>query len=181
MGLVDPEYAKTNLLCIWMIKAMELGKSNLRFMLHYRLARFNHYEEETMGQFGLVYKKTTPKRALEFGVISKNLERLWSKAFINFLPTISWNCFTLLYGGPTTLDFLTKVSPTLWPTSSIVYAFNAHMIFEIVNIVHSSHGMSLSLSLNSPTWMLQIGSLPHSKSLTKAFVEDNTDVTHPGQ
>jgi hypothetical protein len=49
MGLVDPEYAKTNLLCIWMIKAMELGKSNLRFMLHYRLARFNHYEEETMG------------------------------------------------------------------------------------------------------------------------------------
>lgn len=30
LGLVDPEVAKTSLLCKWIVKAMEPGESNLR-------------------------------------------------------------------------------------------------------------------------------------------------------
>lgn len=40
LGLVDPEVAKTSLLCKWIVKAMEPRESNLQFMLRYRLARF---------------------------------------------------------------------------------------------------------------------------------------------
>ena len=38
---MDPETAKISLLCKWIVKAMEPGKSNLQVMLRYRLARFN--------------------------------------------------------------------------------------------------------------------------------------------
>ena len=41
LGLVDSEDTKTNLLCKWIIKAMEPGESNLQLLLRYRLARFN--------------------------------------------------------------------------------------------------------------------------------------------
>lgn len=41
LGLVDPEIAKTILLCKWIVKAIEHGKSNLQLMLRYMLARFN--------------------------------------------------------------------------------------------------------------------------------------------
>ena len=41
LGIVDPEAAKTSLLCKWVVKAMEPGESNLQLMLRYRLARFN--------------------------------------------------------------------------------------------------------------------------------------------
>lgn len=40
LGLVDPEAAKTNFLCKWIIKAIELGESNLQIVFKYRLARF---------------------------------------------------------------------------------------------------------------------------------------------
>lgn len=39
--LISPEATKTTLLGKWIVKAMELGKSNLQLMLRYRLARFN--------------------------------------------------------------------------------------------------------------------------------------------
>ena len=41
LGLVDPEAAKTSLMCKWIVKAMEPSESNLQTMLRYRLARFN--------------------------------------------------------------------------------------------------------------------------------------------
>ena len=41
LGLIDPEVAKTSLLCKRIVKAMELGESNLQLMLRYRLVRFN--------------------------------------------------------------------------------------------------------------------------------------------
>ena len=41
LGLVDPEVAKINLMCKWIVKAMEPGESNLQLMLRYKLARFN--------------------------------------------------------------------------------------------------------------------------------------------
>lgn len=40
-GLVDPEAAKTSLMCKWIVRAMELRESNLQLMLRYRLVRFN--------------------------------------------------------------------------------------------------------------------------------------------
>lgn len=45
----------------------------------------------------------------------------------------------------------------LGPTNSIFDAFNVYMTFGIMNIVHSSHGMSLMLYLDSPTWITRIG------------------------
>ena len=38
---MDPEVAKTNLMCKWVVKAMQPGESNLQLMLRYRLARCN--------------------------------------------------------------------------------------------------------------------------------------------
>lgn len=49
LGLVDIEATKTNLPCKWVIKMMELGKSNLQFMLRYGLARCNRQEGEVLG------------------------------------------------------------------------------------------------------------------------------------
>lgn len=41
LDLVDPEVAKTSLLCKWIVKEMKPGESNLQLMLRHRLARFN--------------------------------------------------------------------------------------------------------------------------------------------
>lgn len=41
LDLVDPEVTKTSLFCKWIVKAMELGESNLQLMLRYRLTMFN--------------------------------------------------------------------------------------------------------------------------------------------
>lgn len=49
LGLVDPEEAKTSLLCKWIVKAMEPGESNLQLMLRYRLARFNPQRGRSWG------------------------------------------------------------------------------------------------------------------------------------
>lgn len=49
LGLVDPETAKTCLLCKWIVKAMELGESNLQLMLRFRLARFNPQRGRSWG------------------------------------------------------------------------------------------------------------------------------------
>jgi hypothetical protein len=38
---VDPEEVETNLLCKWIVKAIEPEKSNLQLLFRYRLARFN--------------------------------------------------------------------------------------------------------------------------------------------
>ena len=40
LDLVDPEAAKTSLLCKWIVRAMEPGDSNLQVMLRFRLAYF---------------------------------------------------------------------------------------------------------------------------------------------
>lgn len=40
-GLRNPEVAKTNVLCKWIVKAMEHGESNMQLMLRFRLVRFN--------------------------------------------------------------------------------------------------------------------------------------------
>ena len=40
LGLCNHEAAKTNLLCKWIVKAMEPEESNLQLMLRFRLARF---------------------------------------------------------------------------------------------------------------------------------------------
>lgn len=47
--MVDPEAAKTNLLCKWIVKAMEPGESNLQLMLRYRLARHNPQRGRSWG------------------------------------------------------------------------------------------------------------------------------------
>jgi hypothetical protein len=49
LGLVDPEEAKTSLLCKWIVKAMEPGESNLQLMLRYRLARFKPKQRRSWG------------------------------------------------------------------------------------------------------------------------------------
>ena len=49
LGLVDPEVAKTSLLCKWVVKAMEPGESNLQLMLRYRLARFKPQRGNSWG------------------------------------------------------------------------------------------------------------------------------------
>ena len=49
LGLVDPEVAKTSLLCKWIVKALEPGESNLQLMLRYRLARFNPQKGKRWG------------------------------------------------------------------------------------------------------------------------------------
>ena len=40
LGLVDPEAAKTSLLCKWIVRAMEPGESNLQLILKFRLSHF---------------------------------------------------------------------------------------------------------------------------------------------
>lgn len=49
LGLVDPEATKDNLMCKWILKAMEPGESNLQLMIGYRLARFKPKKEEVGG------------------------------------------------------------------------------------------------------------------------------------
>ena len=49
LGLVDPEAAKNNLLCKWIVRAMEPGESNLQLMLRYRLARFKPQQGSSWG------------------------------------------------------------------------------------------------------------------------------------
>ena len=49
LGLVDPKEAKTNLLCKWVVKAMEPGEFNLQLMSRYRLARFKPQKEQSWG------------------------------------------------------------------------------------------------------------------------------------
>ena len=49
LGLVDPDIAKTSLLCKWIIKAMEPGESNLQLMLRFRLAIFNPQRGRSWG------------------------------------------------------------------------------------------------------------------------------------
>ena len=46
---MDPEEAKTSLLCKWIVKAMEPGESNLQIVLRYRLARFNPQRGQSWG------------------------------------------------------------------------------------------------------------------------------------
>ena len=46
---MDPEDTKTDLLCKWIVKAMELDESNLQLMLGYRLARFNPQSGQSWG------------------------------------------------------------------------------------------------------------------------------------
>ena len=46
---MDPEIAKTSLLCKWIIRAMESGESNLQFMLRYRLERFKPQKGNSWG------------------------------------------------------------------------------------------------------------------------------------
>lgn len=50
MGLVDPEVAKTNLLCKWIVKAIEPKESNLQLMLRYSQLDLTHKEEGVGGQ-----------------------------------------------------------------------------------------------------------------------------------
>lgn len=47
LGLVDPEAAKTNLLCKWIVGAMEPRESNLQLMLRCRLAKFNPQKDRS--------------------------------------------------------------------------------------------------------------------------------------
>ena len=49
LGLVNPEAAKTSLLCKWIVKAMEPGESNLQLMLRYILAMFNPQRGNSWG------------------------------------------------------------------------------------------------------------------------------------
>lgn len=69
LGLVDPEATKTNLLCKWIVKALEPRESNLQLTLRYRLAQFN------------------PKRGRKWGV---NLECFTSKNHKGFLVSKVW-------------------------------------------------------------------------------------------
>lgn len=50
LGFANPEVAKTCLLCKWIIKSMEPGKSNLHLILRYRLAIFEPPKEEEVGE-----------------------------------------------------------------------------------------------------------------------------------
>ena len=49
LDLVDPEAAKISLMCKWIVKAMELGESNLQLMLRYRLTTFNPQRGRSWG------------------------------------------------------------------------------------------------------------------------------------
>ena len=69
LGLMDPEAAKTNLLCKWVVKAMRLGESNLQLMLRYTLARFK------------------PQRVNSWGV---SLDWFTSKKHQGFLGSTIW-------------------------------------------------------------------------------------------
>ena len=46
---MDPEAAKTSLMCKWIVRAIEPGESNLQLMLRYRLARFNPQRGHSWG------------------------------------------------------------------------------------------------------------------------------------
>ena len=49
LGLVDPEQAKTSLLCKWIVRAMEPGESNLQLMLRFRLSHFKSQRGRSWG------------------------------------------------------------------------------------------------------------------------------------
>lgn len=48
LGLVNREVAKTNLLCKWIVKTMEMGES-LQLILRYRLATYNPQKGRSLG------------------------------------------------------------------------------------------------------------------------------------
>ena len=49
LGLVDPEAAKTSLLCKKIVKALELGEYDLQLILRYRMARLNPRRGRCLG------------------------------------------------------------------------------------------------------------------------------------
>jgi hypothetical protein len=49
LGLVDPEAAKTSLLCKWIVRAMEPRDSNLQVMLRFRLVHFKPQRGRSWG------------------------------------------------------------------------------------------------------------------------------------
>ena len=65
LGLVDPEVAKTNLLCKWIVKGVEPRESNLQLMLMYRLARFNPQRGRSWGGSALTSLQTNNTKVLQ--------------------------------------------------------------------------------------------------------------------
>ena len=74
LGLVDPEAAKTSLLCKWIVRAMEPGESNLQLMLRFRLS---HFKPQRGPSWGISLDWFISKQHLRFtgskvwGLISK--------------------------------------------------------------------------------------------------------------
>lgn len=79
LELLDPEVAKTNFLCKWIVKAMDHGKSNLQLMLRYRLRRFNPQRGRKweLVWIDLPVNNTKDSLAPRFGVTLVKPGRLW--------------------------------------------------------------------------------------------------------
>lgn len=76
---MDIEAAKANLLCMWIVEAMEPDESNLQLMLKYRLAMFKSQRRRNwrLAWIGLPVNHTKDSLAPRFGVTLAKSERLW--------------------------------------------------------------------------------------------------------
>lgn len=86
LGLVDPKAAKTNLLCKWIVEAMEPRESNLQ----HRFDRFNLQRGRRMlALIGLLVNNTKALHVPRSGDTFVKHGKSWLKAFTNSLPTPS--------------------------------------------------------------------------------------------
>ena len=87
LGLVDPETAKTSLLCKWIVKAIEPGESNFQLMLRYKLARFNAQRGSNWRislDWFISRKNIKNLRGPKFGDILVKPGKLWLKDSTKF-------------------------------------------------------------------------------------------------
>ena len=101
LGLVDSEAAKTNLLCKWVVKAMEPGESNLQIMLRYRLTRFN-LQRGRSWEVGLDWFTSKNHIGYAGSKVWSHIGKAWKvmvKGLYHYLPAYRWNYFISTYGG----------------------------------------------------------------------------------
>ena len=159
LGLVDPEAAKSSLMCKWIVKAMEPGESNLQTMLRYRLARFNPHRGKSwrVSLDWFTCKNHIEVAALRCGIILVKLGKSWKKVFTNSPLAVGWNCSTPIFGGQT--EWISSITvlnaPKDW--NSIVMGLNVWMTFGTTCNGTFSHGRRLSTNMASLQRMKGIG------------------------
>lgn len=115
LGLVDPEEAKTSMLCKWIVKAMEPGESNLQVMLRYRLTRSNPQRGRSW-KVDLEWFICKQHQGFSGSKMWSHISKVWknmAKSIYQLPPHTIWSYFTRTFDGRMGLNFSRKGLLTL--------------------------------------------------------------------